>query len=61
MAHYQGPRAHMVRHLFGFHLYLAGRCCENLQSTRSPMHRKPGPRNNMLINTSHHLYCTIFQ
>ena len=31
-----GPRDQMVRHLFGLHLYLAERYCENPQSTKVP-------------------------
>ena len=45
MAEYQGPRALMERL---FLLYLAGRCCENLQSARSPAQCKSGPGNNMV-------------
>ena len=37
-------RAQMER-LF---LYLAGRCCENLQSARRPAQCKSGPGNNMV-------------
>ena len=31
-----GACAQVVRHLFGLHLYLAGRCCKNPQSSRGP-------------------------
>ena len=36
MAQCQGPRAQMVRHLFGLHLYRAGRCRKNPKSTGGP-------------------------
>ena len=45
MAEYQGPRVQMERI---FLLYLAGRCCENLQSARSPTQCKSGPGNDMV-------------
>ena len=55
MAEYLGPRAKMERL---FLLYLAGRCCENLQSARSPAKYKSGPGNNMLVVVTN--YCTTF-
>ena len=36
MAQRNGPRAQIVRHLYGLRLYLAGRCCKNPQSTMGP-------------------------
>ena len=45
MAEYQGPRAQMERL---FLLYLAGRCCENLQSATSPAQCKSGLGKNMV-------------
>ena len=66
MAEYQGPRAQMERL---FLLYLAGRCCENLQSARSPAQCKSGPGNNMVsrrdqllhhVSLTNHLHLTGF-
>ena len=59
MAELQGPRAQMERL---FLLYLAGRCCENLQSARSPAQCKSGPGNNMVSRRDqllHHVSLTI--
>ena len=59
MAEYQGPRAQMKRL---FSLYLAGRCCENPQSARSPAQCKSCPSNNMVSRRDqllHHVSQTI--
>ena len=46
-----------------FLLFLAGRCCENLQSARSPTQCKSGPGNNMVSyrrdQLLHHVSPTI--
>ena len=52
MAQCQGLRAQMVRLFFGLHLYLARRCCENLQSARGPARCNSGPGNNMITLVS---------
>ena len=44
----KGSHAQMVRLFFGLHLYLAGRCCENLQSVKGPAQNKSGQGNNMV-------------
>ena len=50
-----GARAQVVRHLFGLHLYLAGICCENPQSTIGGLTQcKSGPNNNMMVSRSNH-------
>ena len=59
MADCQGPRAQMERL---FLLYLAGRCCKNLQSAGSPAQYKSGPGNNMGRRRDqllHHVSLTI--
>ena len=38
------------------YLYLAGRCCDNSQSTRGPAYRDFGPDNNMVSRRNHLLY-----
>ena len=55
LAQCQAPCAQMVKHLFGLLLYLAGRCCENHQSTRGPTQCKSGLSNNMLVSRFNHL------
>ena len=60
MAEYQGPRAQMEGL---FLLYLAGRCCENLQKARSRAQCKSGPDNNMVSRRDqllHHVSLTIY-
>ena len=42
--------------LFGFHLYLARRCCENLPSAQGPTRLKSGPLNNMVSMPKHLLH-----
>ena len=49
----------MVRLFFGLHLYLAGRCCENPQSTRGNAQCKSGPGIKWLVSVT--IYWTIFQ
>ena len=59
MAEYQRPLAQMERL---FLLYLAGRCCENLRSVRSPAQCISGPGNNMVSRRDqllHHVSLTI--
>ena len=58
MALYQGPRAQIVRFCL-LHLYLAGRCCENLQSAWGSAQCKYGQGNNVVSRRNHLLY--IFQ
>ena len=41
---------------FGLHLYLARRCCENLQRAKGPAQCKSGPGNNMVSKRNHLLY-----
>ena len=52
----KGSRAQMVRLFFGLHLYLAGRCCENLQSAKGPAQYKFGQGDNMVSRRNHLLY-----
>ena len=44
---------------FGLHLYLAERCCKNLQSARGLAQCKSGPAITWLVDVT--IYCTIFQ
>ena len=44
---------------FGLHLYLAKRCCKNLQSARGLARCKPSPTITWLVGVT--IYCTIFQ
>ena len=44
---------------FGLLLYLAERCCENLQSARGLARCKSGPATTWLVDVT--IYCTIFQ
>ena len=41
---------------FGLHLYLAERCCENLQSATGPAQCKSEPGNNLVGRLNHLLY-----
>ena len=61
MAQFQGPRAQMERHFVGLYLYLAGRCCEKLQSTKGPSQCKSGSSNDMLASIGLTIYYIIFQ
>ena len=54
----QGPRPEIVRFL-GLPLYLAERCCENLQSARGLARYKSGPAITWLVDVT--IYYTIFQ
>ena len=53
MAQCQGPRDQMVRFFFGRQLYLVGRCCDNLQSTRGPTQYKSSE--NDVVSTRNQL------
>ena len=44
---------------FGLHLYLAGRCCDNSQSTRGPVQYKFGSGMTWLVCVT--IFCSIFQ
>ena len=48
--------AKMIRLLFGFHLYWAGRRCKNPQSIRGLAQCKSGPGNNMVSRCNHLFY-----
>ena len=37
---------------FGLHIYLAGKCCNNLQSTRGPVQYKSGPGITWLVRAT---------
>ena len=60
MVHYQ-LRALLssLKTSYGLHLYLAERCCENLQSARGPARCKSDPAISWLVSET--IYCTIFQ
>ena len=60
MAQCQGSSTQMVKLVFGFHLYLAGRCCEDLQSSKGPAQCKSGPSNNRVSKRSHHSIVPCF-
>ena len=60
MAQYQqGAPPWNRKTFFGLQLYLAKRCCENLQSARGPARSKFGPAIKWLVDVT--IYCTIFQ
>ena len=61
----QGRIYHMAQcpalrwqNFFCLYLYLAGRCCENLQSARGPAYYKSGPEITWFVSVT--IYCIIF-
>ena len=48
-----------LKTFYGLHLYLAERCCKNLQSAKGPTPCKSGPAITWLVGVT--IYCTIFQ
>ena len=49
----------MVKLVLGFYLYLAGKCCENLQKAKGPRNVNPARAITWLLGVIN--YCTIFQ
>ena len=62
MAQCQGSGTQMVKLVFGFqfHLYLAGKCCEDLQSAKGPAQCKSWPSNNRISKRNHHSIVPCF-
>ena len=59
MAQCPGAQRLNGKTFFGLQPYLAGRCCDNPQTTRGPAHRKFGPEITWLVGVT--IYCTMFQ
>ena len=58
MPHCQGPRAQR-RHLFGLHLHLAGKYCENPELPGAQLNVNPARAITWFVGVT--IYCTFFK